>query len=173
MPANDPKRTSQADIPSSATSHAHVDVKRRGQFEVLRHRDWPLVHLCSTGLASECLPLRLYPFLVEGHYERPLPRRDFERRDAQPRYAVKIRHIVDAIVAAGYLSLDSQAKALGVKRSTAWTIIKTKHKLDRLSSKTTDYDACKSGAAAIRSCGYSTVPCRKVRRENPDKDRIY
>ena len=61
-----------------------------------------------------------------------------KRRDAQPRYAVKIQHIVDAIVAAGYLSLDSQAKALGVKRSTAWTIIKTKHKLDRLSSKTTD-----------------------------------
>ena len=61
-----------------------------------------------------------------------------KRRDAQPRYAVKIQHIVDAIVAAGYLSLDSQAKALGVKRSTAWTIIKTKHKLDRLSGKTTD-----------------------------------
>ena len=78
-----------------------------------------------------------------------------KRRDAQPRYAVKIQHIVDAIVAAGYLSLDSQAKALGVKRSTAWTIIKTKHKLP---------DACKSGAAAIRSCGYSTVPRRKVRR---------
>ena len=61
-----------------------------------------------------------------------------KRRDAQPRYAVKIQHIVDAIVAAGYLSLDSQAKALGVKRSTAWTIIKTKHKLDRLSGKTTN-----------------------------------
>ena len=61
-----------------------------------------------------------------------------KRRDAQPRYAVKIQHIADAIVAAGYLSLDSQAKALGVKRSTAWTIIKTKHKLDRLSGKTTN-----------------------------------
>ena len=34
--------------------------------------------------------------------------------------------------------MDSQAKALGLKRSTAWTIIKTKHKLDRLSGKTTD-----------------------------------
>ena len=33
-----------------------------------------------------------------------------KRRDAQPRYAVKIQHIVDAIVAAGYVSLDSQAK---------------------------------------------------------------
>ena len=61
-----------------------------------------------------------------------------KRRDARPRYAVKIQHIADAVVAAGYLSLDSQAKALGVKRSTAWTILKTKHKLDRLSGKTTN-----------------------------------
>ena len=60
------------------------------------------------------------------------------RREAQLKYAVKIQHIADAIVAAGYISLDSQAKALGLKRSTAWTIIKTKHKLDRLSGKTTD-----------------------------------
>ena len=60
------------------------------------------------------------------------------RREAQLKYAVKIQHIADAIVAAGYISLDSQAKALGLKRSTEWTIIKTKHKLDRLSGKTTD-----------------------------------
>jgi hypothetical protein len=33
--------------------------------------------------------------------------------------------------------LDQQAKALGVHRSTAWTIIKTRHKLGRLSAKTT------------------------------------
>ena len=87
-----------------------------------------------------------------------------KRRDAQPRYAVKIQHIVDAIVAAGYLSLDSQAKALGVKRSTAWTIIKTKHETRPTIGQDYQPDACKSGAAAIRSCGYSTVPRRKVRR---------
>jgi hypothetical protein len=34
--------------------------------------------------------------------------------------------------------LDEQAKALGVHRSTAWTIINTKHKVDRLSRKTTN-----------------------------------
>ena len=37
----------------------------------------------------------------------------------------------------GYTKLDQQAKALGVHRSTAWTIIKTRHKLGRLSAKTT------------------------------------
>ena len=68
----------------------------------------------------------------------PYLRETFERRDAQSKYAVKIQHIADAIVAAGYNSLDSQAKALGINRSTAWTIIKAKHKLDRLSAKTTN-----------------------------------
>src|SRR4029077_7790024 len=54
------------------------------------------------------------------------------------KYPTKIQDIVDALVAEGYLSLDAQAKALGVCRSTAWTIVKTKHKLDRLSFKTTN-----------------------------------
>jgi hypothetical protein len=35
-------------------------------------------------------------------------------------------------------SLDEQAKALGLGRSTAWTITKNKHKLGRLSAKTID-----------------------------------
>jgi len=48
-----------------------------------------------------------------------------------------IQHIADALVAAGYTSLDKQAKALGIHRATAWTIIKTKHKLGRLNTATT------------------------------------
>ena len=52
------------------------------------------------------------------------------------RRTVPIHGIADALVAAGYTSLDNQAKALGLKRATAWTIIKTKHKLGRLNTKT-------------------------------------
>ena len=40
-------------------------------------------------------------------------------------------------MAAGYISLDEQAKALGLNRSTVWTIVKSKHKLGRLNAKTT------------------------------------
>ena len=40
------------------------------------------------------------------------------------------------MVATGYTSLDNQAKALGIHRATAWTIIKKKHKLGRLNAKT-------------------------------------
>jgi hypothetical protein len=57
---------------------------------------------------------------------------------ARYKYPTKIQNIADALIAEGYLSLDAQAKALGVCRSTAWTIVKTKHKLDRLSFKTTN-----------------------------------
>ena len=51
-------------------------------------------------------------------------------------FEVGIQHIVDALVASGHTSLDKQARALGVNRSTAWTIVKAKHKLGRLSAKT-------------------------------------
>ena len=44
--------------------------------------------------------------------------------------------ISEALIASGYTSLDEQAKALGLPRSTTWTIIKKKHKLGRLSGKT-------------------------------------
>jgi hypothetical protein len=59
------------------------------------------------------------------------------RRDARRNYSVGIQHIKEALIACGYTTLDQQSKALGINRSTAWTLIKTKHKLDRLSTKTT------------------------------------
>jgi plasmid maintenance system antidote protein VapI len=47
-----------------------------------------------------------------------------------------IDEIVQALTSSGYTSLDEQAKALGLHRATAWTIVKNKHKLGRLSTKT-------------------------------------
>jgi hypothetical protein len=51
---------------------------------------------------------------------------------------VQIEDIADALIAEGYTSLDEQAKALGLHRATAWTIIKTKHKVGRLNAPTTE-----------------------------------
>src|SRR5262245_1722490 len=48
----------------------------------------------------------------------------------------KIRRFADALIKGGYLSLDKQAKALGLRRSTAWTIMKKTHKLGMLNNKT-------------------------------------
>ena len=48
---------------------------------------------------------------------------------------IGIERIAEALIASGYTSLDAQAKALGIHRSTAWTIVRAKHKLGRLSGK--------------------------------------
>src|SRR3569833_2661251 len=45
--------------------------------------------------------------------------------------------ITDALVQSGYRSLDAQARALGISRSTAWSIISGKHKRGRLHVNTT------------------------------------
>jgi predicted transcriptional regulator len=46
--------------------------------------------------------------------------------------------IADALIKSGCTNLNQQAKALGVRRSTAWTIVKGKHKLGRLNTRTTE-----------------------------------
>jgi plasmid maintenance system antidote protein VapI len=56
--------------------------------------------------------------------------------DKIPNDLFALGRISEALIASGYTSLDKQAKALGVHRSTAWVIIKNKHKLGRLSAKT-------------------------------------
>ena len=56
--------------------------------------------------------------------------------DKIPNYLVELGRISEALISSGYTSLDRQAKALGLHRTTTWTIIKNKHKLGRLSSKT-------------------------------------
>jgi hypothetical protein len=51
-----------------------------------------------------------------------------EDSDAKQRQSSKIKELSDALVAAGFLSLDKQATALGLSRSTTWTILRAKHK---------------------------------------------
>lgn len=51
-----------------------------------------------------------------------------EPQDKKDRQVAKIKELADALVAAGYVSLDAQARALGLSRSTTWTILKGKHK---------------------------------------------
>ena len=45
--------------------------------------------------------------------------------------------IAKALVRSGFTSLDDQAAALGLPRSTAWTIVSGKHKRGRLHANTT------------------------------------
>jgi hypothetical protein len=50
------------------------------------------------------------------------------------RQTSKIREISETLARVGYPTLDEQAKALGLCRSTAWTIIKSSHKASGLSA---------------------------------------
>ena len=56
--------------------------------------------------------------------------------DLKAREAAKMREIGEALVAAGYDNLDDQATALGLSRSTTWTIIRGTHKSSGPSSAT-------------------------------------
>jgi len=58
------------------------------------------------------------------------------RSDKIPKDLIELGRISEALISSGYTSSDKQAEALGVHRSTAWVIIKNKHKLGRLSAKT-------------------------------------
>ena len=51
------------------------------------------------------------------------------------RQAAKIREISEALISEGVITLDAQANALGLHRSTAWTILKSSHKGSGLSAK--------------------------------------
>src|SRR5215471_4058966 len=86
----------------------------------------------------ECQFFICWPVQIFGNGAgKALPsEEDFMRSNTRHKRSSRIQDIADALIASGYKSLDGQAKALGVHRATAWTIIKNKHKLGRLSAKT-------------------------------------
>jgi hypothetical protein len=57
--------------------------------------------------------------------------RDADMKSLQ---ADKIKEIGQALVLSGLVTLDQQANALGISRSTAWTILNAKHKTSGLSA---------------------------------------
>ena len=56
--------------------------------------------------------------------------------DSKLRQSAKLREIAAALEADGFNGLDAQARALGLSRSTAWTIISGSHKSSGLSART-------------------------------------
>ena len=67
---------------------------------------------------------------VQARTERPLPL----TARMKARQSGKIRELAEALKSAGFVTLDEQAKALGLSRSTAWTIRKASHKASGLSA---------------------------------------
>jgi hypothetical protein len=48
----------------------------------------------------------------------------------------KIKELEAALTASGVVTLDEQAKALGLSRSTAWAVLKANHKASGLAAST-------------------------------------
>jgi hypothetical protein len=67
---------------------------------------------------------------VQARSQRPLPL----NARMKGRQSSKIRELAEAVKSAGFFTLDEQAKALGLSRSTAWTIRKASHKASGLSA---------------------------------------
>jgi hypothetical protein len=56
--------------------------------------------------------------------------------ESKLRQSAKLREITAALEADGFIGLDAQATALGLSRSTAWTILRGSHKSSGLSART-------------------------------------
>ena len=67
---------------------------------------------------------------VQARTQRPLPL----TARTKALQSSKIREVAEAVKSAGFLTLDEQAKALGLSRSTAWTIRRASHKASGLSA---------------------------------------
>jgi hypothetical protein len=72
---------------------------------------------------------------IEARLPRALSVRLHALRNVKGR-KLKIQNIMRALASSGRTSLDDQARALGLHRSTVWTLKRDKHKLARLSAKT-------------------------------------
>ena len=80
----------------------------------------------DASFASDTMPKRHVPQASYPHSVGKL----------KARQSAKIREIASGLTSAGFATLDAQAKLLGLGRSTAWTILKSKHKGSGLSAKT-------------------------------------
>jgi hypothetical protein len=67
---------------------------------------------------------------VQARTQRPPP----HAARLKARQSSKISELTEAVESAGFLTLDEQAKALGLSRSTAWTVRKASHKVSGLSA---------------------------------------
>jgi hypothetical protein len=57
-------------------------------------------------------------------------------RDHKARQAIRIKELGTALAAAGLFTVDEQARALGLSRSTAWAVLKANHKTSGLAAGT-------------------------------------
>jgi hypothetical protein len=84
-------------------------------------------------MAIDFSRIRSVPVMTRGEF--PMQEvRNIVHAKPKVRQSCAIRELSDALAAAGFASLDQQAKVLGLCRSTTWTILKGSHKSSGLSA---------------------------------------
>ena len=81
--------------------------------------------------------LRLHPPVMAGKRIGNLRKKitNLSLAAMKARQSSKIREIGKALISTGFVSLDAQAKVLGLPRSTAWTIRAAEHKGTGISAR--------------------------------------
>ena len=72
----------------------------------------------------------------EGHNQAAAQPKLKSKIAAIARQGTRIRELGGALVADGLVTLDDQARALGLSRSTAWAVLKANHKASGLAAGT-------------------------------------
>jgi DNA invertase Pin-like site-specific DNA recombinase len=73
----------------------------------------------------------------KGHSEVSFePAAQSKIAESKARQIIRIRELGSALAADGLVTLDEQARALGLSRSTAWAILKANHKSSGLAAGT-------------------------------------
>src|SRR6266576_2463654 len=93
--------------------------------------------------------------------------------DMKARQLAKIQDLGQALIDAGFRMLDEQADALGLARSTAWTILKARHKSSGLSAMIIERMLGSTLPAPL--CQGEMEECAsvaQVRRSSPELRRV-
>ena len=140
MPLRSPQMSDRPNLKSRRASHSTAALFSSAELSIgaahavpnrTRRRDGIFQSAMATGVQNIPEQRTRSPLILSGWRRTSFSKRVIMGRDARRNYVVRLQHISDALIASGYTKLDEQAKALGVRRSAAWTIIKTKHKLGR------------------------------------------
>src|SRR5215813_11902897 len=83
---------------------------------------------CKSNLHQLLQPSQLSP------HQKDQPPKPALLMEFKARQSAKIKEVGEALIADGFCVLDQQAKALGLSRSTTWTILKASHKSSGLSA---------------------------------------
>ena len=86
-------------------------------------------------MTFDCPALGIRDFMSRRQTRSLTPRRLQLAGEIKARQSAKIKEIGVALASLGFTGLDVQAKALGLSRSTTWTILHANHKSSGLSAK--------------------------------------